>query len=49
MRASIAQLPDHVLLEMQNISARTIDEFRKRRVHALPVRALHAQDMRCLS
>jgi hypothetical protein len=38
------QIPDHVLLEMQNVSARAKDEFRERCVQAFLVRALHAQD-----
>ena len=38
------QFRDHVLLEMENISARAVDEFRERGVEALAVRALHAQN-----
>jgi hypothetical protein len=39
-----AQIPDHVLLEMQNISARAVDEFREPRVQPFLVRTLHPQN-----
>ncbi len=35
---------DHVLLEMEKISIRAINEFRERCVQSLLVRALHAQN-----